>query len=92
LPIKKITLDSGKTRYQFVIDVGQHPDGRRKQLIRRFPTRTEAKAEYVRISSQVNDGVFVAPSKLTVGQLLDRYERAAGVDVERRRRSTPRTR
>lgn len=83
LPIKKVTLKSGKFRYQFVIDVGQHPDGRRKQLTRRFKTRTEAKAEYLRIAGEVNDDVFVAPSKLTVGELLDRYERAAAIDVEK---------
>jgi integrase len=83
LPIKKVALKSGATRYQFVIDVGQHPDGRRKQLTRRFTTRTQAKAEYLRIAGEVNDDVFVAPSKLTVGELLDRYERAAAIDVEK---------
>jgi integrase len=83
LPIKKVALKSGKVRYQFVIDVGQQPDGRRKQLTRRFETRPEAKTEYLRITAELDKGAFVAPSKLTVDALLDKYEKAGTVDVEK---------
>lgn len=82
-PIKKITLSGGRVRYRFVLDVGRDGDGKRKQLTKTYDTRKEARAEYARMKHEVDGGVFVGPSKLTVGELLDRYERAAAVDVEK---------
>ena len=30
-PIRKITTKSGETRYRFIVDVGNRPDGKRDQ-------------------------------------------------------------
>ncbi|MFD8967718.1 tyrosine-type recombinase/integrase [Streptomyces sp. NPDC059568] len=82
-PIKKIALGDGTVRYRFVIDVGKDPQtGKRKQLTVTKDTRTEAEAEHSRIKYQRSQGTFVAPSKMTVGQLVDVWLKEATKDVE----------
>ena len=80
-PIKKIVLKSGKTRYRFVVDIGH--DGKRKQLTVTKDTRKEAVAEYGRIQHQKSTGTYVAPSKVTVAELIDMWLKTATRDVER---------
>lgn len=83
-PIKKITLKGGKVRYRFVVDVGTNPaTGKRKQLTVTKDARKEAVAEYGRIQHQKSTGTYVAPSKVTVADLIDIWLKAATRDVER---------
>lgn len=83
-PIKKITLSGGKTRYRFVVDVGKDPaTGKRKQLTVTKDTRKEAVAEHGRIQHQKATGTYVAPSKMTVAELIDVWLKTACRDVER---------
>ena len=70
-PIRKITLKDGTTRYRVVVDVGLRPNGRRDQRTMTFHTHKDARAAVSRTRSQVDSGVYVAPSKATLGGYLD---------------------
>jgi hypothetical protein len=54
-----------------VIDVGRDAAGKRKQLTIAKDSKKEAQAEYARIVHQKSTGTYVAPSELTVNELLD---------------------
>ncbi|MFB6423633.1 tyrosine-type recombinase/integrase [Streptomyces microflavus] len=80
--IKKVTA-RGKTRYRFVIDIGVDPaTGKRRQLTVTKDTATEAKNELARIQHQRATGSFVAPSTMTVTQLVDTWLAMVTPDVE----------
>ncbi|GBQ01025.1 site-specific integrase [Streptomyces spongiicola] len=80
--IKKVTA-RGKTRYRFVVDIGPDPvTGKRRQLTVTKDTKKEAEAEQARIRHQRDTGVFVAPSKATVAELVALWLAAATRDVE----------
>ncbi|MFD6421743.1 tyrosine recombinase XerC [Streptomyces sp. NPDC060198] len=80
--IKKVTA-RGKTRYRFVVDIGIDPaTGKRRQLTVTKDTSTEAKNELARIQHQHATGTFVAPSKMTVEQLVDIWLKLVTPDVE----------
>ena len=72
-PIKKITTGSGETRYRFIIDMGKRPDGKRDQRCFTFRTLKEARAERSRIISDPSRGTLVKPTKLTVGEAIDKW-------------------
>lgn len=87
-PIKKVALQGGKVRYRFVVDIGTDPTtGKRRQLTVTKDTKKEALAEYARIQHQKATGTFVAPSKTTVGDLIEIWLATAtrGVEVATRR-------
>ncbi|MFI7236147.1 tyrosine recombinase XerC [Streptomyces cyaneofuscatus] len=80
--IKKVTA-RGKTRYRFVVDIGTDPETKkRRQLTVTRDTLTEAKGELARIQHQQATGQFVAPSKMTVEQLVDAWLALVKPDVE----------
>jgi hypothetical protein len=82
-PIKKITLKSGKTRYRFVVDIGDDPmTGKRRQKTFTFDKKREADAELDRIRHKTREGTFVVPGKVTLNEWLDEWLRAATIDVE----------
>ncbi|MCG3039174.1 site-specific integrase [Streptomyces sp. S1A] len=81
-PIKKITLRDGTVRYRFVVDAGQTPEGKRKQLTVTKGTKAEAVAERARILHQRSAGTLIVPSKMTVNELLDMWLKTATRDVE----------
>ncbi|MFI7148410.1 tyrosine-type recombinase/integrase [Nonomuraea sp. NPDC050022] len=80
--IKMITLKDGTTRYRFVVDIGRDENGKRQQLTVTTDTKTQAKNELARITHQRNTGTLVAPSGMTVNELLDTWVKAATRDVE----------
>ncbi|MFJ5610633.1 tyrosine recombinase XerC [Streptomyces sp. NPDC093221] len=55
---------------------------KRKQLTRTLKTKKEALAELSRIRNELSTGSFVAPSKLTLNDLLDIWLKSATRDVE----------
>lgn len=58
----------------FVVDGGEHPDGRRKQIRRRgIKTLAEAKSEMARLTVKVEDGTHVDASTMTVGEYLQQW-------------------
>jgi integrase len=82
-PIKKITLKSGKTRYRFVVDIGDDPvTGKRRQKTFTYDKKREAEAELDRIRHKTREGTFVVPAKVTLDEWLDEWLRAATIDVE----------
>lgn len=80
--IKKITLRDGKIRYRFVVDIGRDANGRRKQLTVTKDTKKEAQNELARIRHEKATGQFIAPSKMTVVELIDAYLASKADDVE----------
>ncbi|EPD62381.1 tyrosine-type recombinase/integrase [Streptomyces sp. HGB0020] len=80
--IKKITLQSGKTRYRTVVDAGYDEDGKRVQITITRDTKTEVKAERDRIRHQRSAGTLILPSKITLGEWLDQWLEYKQRDVE----------
>jgi integrase len=73
-----------RTRYRFVVDIGDDPKtGKRKQLTRTYDGKREAEKELAKILAEVNGGRFVAPSKTTVGDVIDLWLRSATRGKER---------
>ena len=68
--IKKLIQKDGSVRWQIIVDAGRHPDGRRKQLKFSYDTQAEAVAQRGRILSELSKGTFVAPSKVTVNEVI----------------------
>lgn len=81
-PIKKITLQNGKTRYRTVVDAGRDENGKRIQLTITKDTRKEVLAERARIQSQRDSGTLIVPNKITVGEWLDQWLEYKQRDVE----------
>ncbi|MGW3044401.1 tyrosine-type recombinase/integrase [Kitasatospora sp. NPDC001159] len=81
-PIRKIVHKDGSVRYRLVVDIGVTAEGKRKQLTRTFKTKKEAMAELSRIRHELGIGSFVAPSKMTLNDLLDIWLKSATRDVE----------
>lgn len=86
--IKKVTLRGGKVRYRFVVDVGRDPDGKRKQLTVTKDTLKDARAEQARIQHEISAGVYVVPSKVTVGEWIDAWLALKARDIEETTLST----
>lgn len=80
--IKKVTLQNGKTRYRFVVDIGHDENGKRKQLTVTKDTKKEAEADYNRIRHQRDAGTLIAPSKITVGEWVDEWFTKKKEDLE----------
>ena len=72
-PIRKIKLKDGTVRYRLVVDIGLDENGKRQQLTRTFDKLKEARAELSRIRHETDQGTFIKPSDITVGQYLDEY-------------------
>ncbi|HWU12120.1 MAG TPA: tyrosine-type recombinase/integrase [Streptomyces sp.] len=82
-PIKRIELRNGKVRYRFVLDVGRDPKtGKRQQKTFTFDGKREAEREYTRIKAEVNQGTYVRPNKITVGEWLDQWLASATRGLE----------
>jgi integrase len=80
---KKIVLKDGTVRYRIVTDAGRDPVTRkRRQLTQTFDKKKDADAELARISHQRATGTYVAPSKLTVAQMIDGYLASAAFERE----------
>lgn len=62
--IRKVELDSGKLRYELVVDTGT--TGHRHQIRRRFKTEQEAKDALAKVQGAVRSGTYVQMSKSTV--------------------------
>ncbi|MFJ2737657.1 MULTISPECIES: tyrosine recombinase XerC [unclassified Streptomyces] len=80
--IKKVTLKNGKTRYRTVVDAGNDGNGKRVQITITRDTKTEVKNERDRIRHQRSAGTLILPSKITVGEWLDKWLEYKRRDVE----------
>jgi integrase len=71
-PIRKITTRAG-VRYRFVIDMGEHPDGKRDQRCFTFDRYNDSKSARAKIIADRDRGVLVKPTKTTVGEAIDKW-------------------
>jgi integrase len=66
--------DAETGTWWFVVDVGQDPNGRRRQVRRRgFKTKREAQEAFDRLKVKAHDHEYVAPSRQTVAEYLDEW-------------------
>jgi integrase len=63
-------LTSGQTRWDFVWD-DPAPSGGRKQRSKTFRTKREAEKYQVKISNDIYEGAYCAPTKMTLGEFVD---------------------
>ncbi len=64
----------GKDSWVIVYDIGRDATGARRQKWQRVPgTRKDAERELAKILHEMNTGAYVEPSKMTVGEYLDRW-------------------
>ncbi|MFG2021108.1 tyrosine-type recombinase/integrase [Actinomadura geliboluensis] len=81
-PIKTVVLKDGRKRYRFVVDIGPDPKtGKRRQKTHTYDKKGEARKEYDRIRHQTSQGTYVAPSKVTVNEILDDFLAAATIET-----------
>jgi integrase len=65
--------------WRIVLEVGVGPDGKRLRQATTFHgTKKAAQAELARLQHELNTGAFVEPSRLTVGQFLEKWLSAKG--------------
>ncbi|TQM32546.1 site-specific integrase [Nocardia bhagyanarayanae] len=70
-PIDVRTAKDGTKTYTFQIDVGIKPDGSRDRQRFTYSTKSDARREFRRISSEVAAGTFVKLTDLTVDEACD---------------------
>jgi hypothetical protein len=68
-----ISRNRKNNRWYVLIDVPAGPDGkRRRRGVGGFKTKRDAKAAEAEALRRIRDGVFVEPSRLTLGAYLTR--------------------
>jgi integrase len=61
-------------KWSFVVDLGQGPDGKRRQARRRgFGTKAAALEELTNVRRKVTTQMYVAPARQKVGEYLDKW-------------------
>jgi integrase len=63
---------SGIVKWAYTVEVGR-PGERKTRYRSGFNTAAEASAARARVLTELQDGLFIPPSKLTLGQYLDRW-------------------
>ncbi|MFJ4879356.1 tyrosine recombinase XerC [Streptomyces sp. NPDC088745] len=79
---KRIVLQDGSVRYRTVVDAGRDETGKRVQITITKDTKAEVKNERARILTERQAGTLIVPSKMTVGEWLDRWLEYKRRDVE----------
>jgi integrase len=75
--IKEIKVGD-RARYRFVVDIGIDPKtGKRRQQTKTFDRKREAERALAKILTDVNQGMYAGPSKITVSEYLDEWLRSA---------------
>ncbi|WP_278264044.1 site-specific integrase [Nocardia sp. AG03] len=72
-PIDTRTAKNGTKTYTFQLDTGTRPDGRRIRERFTYDTKTEARKELRRISSEVEAGTYVGRTNITVEQACENW-------------------
>lgn len=72
-PIDKRTAKNGSVSYHFMVDVGTKPNGSRDRQRFTYDTKTEARREYRRITSEVAAGTYIKLVDLTVAEACDEW-------------------
>ena len=72
-PIDRRTAKNGTVTYTFQVDVGTKPNGARIRQRFTYDSKTEARREYRRITTEVAAGTFVGRIDLTVAEVCDEW-------------------
>ncbi|WP_232001880.1 site-specific integrase [Mycobacterium sp. 852014-52450_SCH5900713] len=72
-PINTHTAKNGTVTYWFQLDLGTKPDGSRDRRKFTYRTKTEARKELRRISSEVAAGTYNRPTDITVSQACEAW-------------------
>lgn len=72
-PINTHTAKNGTVSYWFQLDLGTKPDGSRDRRKFTFRTKSEARKELRRISSEVAAGTYNRPTAVTVGEACEAW-------------------
>lgn len=72
MAIQKRVSASGKVTYRVKVHVG-YEGTKRKEITKSFSTKKEALAEEARLKTQVEQGTWSEPKRLTVGEYLDQW-------------------
>lgn len=72
-PITRRNAKNGAVSYTFQVDIGIRPDGSRDRQRFSYPTFTEARREYRKISTEVATGTFVKRDGTTVAAYLTEW-------------------
>ena len=72
-PITRRNAKNGAVSYTFQVDIGIRPDGSRDRQRFSYPTLTEARREYRKISTEVATGTFVKRDGTTVAAYLTEW-------------------
>ena len=86
--VKKVKQPDGTIKevmlFWFRVDVGRDPvTGKRIQVYKSSEIPKEIKAEYSRVTHEVNEKSFVRPRKLTVSEYLDEWLAGHAVGLEK---------
>lgn len=73
MSIRKRKLSNGKYTYQAVVERGEDENGKRLRETKTFKTKREAEAFLNEKKSDINNGTYIEPSKITVSQALDEW-------------------
>lgn len=69
--IEKHKLKGGKTCWRVIVEQGMGPDGKRKRIYRNVHgTKKEAEALMAKLVSELNTGLLIEPTKITVTEYL----------------------
>ena len=69
-----IKKDPVSGKYEFVVDLGRKPDGKRRQVRRRgFEKRHHADAALTDLKKEYKDGDLIDDNKVTVGECLEEW-------------------
>lgn len=72
-PINTHTAKNGTVTYWFQLDLGTKPDGSRDRRKFTYRTKTEARKELRRISSEVAAGTYNRPTAITVAEACEAW-------------------
>lgn len=73
MSVKKITRKDGKVSWTAVIDGPRHPDGRRRQVRKTFPTKKQAESWAAKQKVSMDEGTTVVRETTTVADYLDAW-------------------
>ncbi len=71
--IQRVELKNGEVRWRFRIDLGPGPNGKRRQRTLTFRTEAEAIDEQAKLRTDVREGSYIEPSRVTVTGWLDTW-------------------
>jgi integrase len=79
--VHSYTRPDGRKRYWFRVDTGRGADSRRIQERHTFDRRGDAERELARIQHEAGRGLYVRPSRETLGEHLDAWLEGATRDL-----------